>query len=292
MKIIEAIHKSSIGVKMKYNNTLFDMSGKIVIITGGTGLLGRQYADTLASAGANIILTDIHQEKCEEFAKILQKKYNNKMIGIKADFVKAQEIKELIQKVEQEFGKVNVLINNAAFNCPAEEGGNNFLDFTEYPLELWQKSIDINLTGMFIITQETIKLMKKNNIQGSIINISSTYGIVAPDQSIYESIRHPENKKRFIKPVDYPTTKSGVLNFTRYLAALYGKDGIRVNSLIPGGVFYNQDEEFVKEYSKRTPLNKMADKTDYNGAILFLSSDASKYMTGANLIVDGGWTAI
>jgi len=270
---------------------LFNMKGKVVLITGGTGLLGLEYAKILSSAGANIVLVDLDENKCKEKARELEKEFGNKMLGVKTDISNQKEVKSMVAKVEKEFGKIDVLINNAAFNAPADDKGSNFVSFEDYPLELWKKSIDVNLTGMFICSQEIIRLMIKKNIKGSIINISSTYGLVAPDQSIYSSIKHPENSaKKFVKPVDYSTTKSGVLNFTRYLAAMYGKHSIRVNTLTPGGVWDEQEKDFVEEYSKKTPLGRMAEKTDYNGAILLLASDASKYMTGANLIVDGGWT--
>ena len=272
-------------------NEMFNMKGKVVVITGGTGLLGMEYAKILASSGANIVLVDLDKDKCKKNAKILEKKFKNKMLGVKTDISSQREVKSMVAKVEQKFGKIDVLVNNAAFNCPADNTGSNFVSFEDYPLELWKKSIDVNLTGMFICSQEAIRLMIKKKIKGSIINVSSTYGLVGPDQRIYHSIKHPkDSSKKFVKPVDYSTTKSGVLNFTRYLAALYGKNGIRVNTLTPGGVLDNQDEDFVEEYSNKTVLGKMAEKTDYNGAVLFLASDASKYMTGSNLVVDGGWT--
>lgn len=272
-------------------NEMFDMKGKVAVITGGTGLLGMEYAKILASAGANIVLVDLDKDKCEKNAKILEKEFKNKILGVKTDISSQKEVKSMVAKVEKEFGKIDVLVNNAAFNCPADSKGSNFVSFEDYPLELWKKSIDVNLTGMFICSQEVIRLMIKKKIKGSIINVSSTYGLVGPDQRIYHSIKHPkDSSKKFVKPVDYSTTKSGVLNFTRYLAAAYGKNGIRVNTLTPGGVLDNQDEDFVEGYSNKTVLGKMAEKTDYNGAVLFLASDASKYMTGSNLVVDGGWT--
>ena len=278
-------------VRMSKIDDLFDMKGKVVLITGGTGLLGFEYAKILGSAGANIVLVDLDENKCKGKARELEKEFGNKMLGIKTDISNKKQVKSMVKKVEEVFGKIDVLINNAAFNAPADNKGSNFVSFEDYPLELWKKSIDVNLTGMFVCSQEVIRLMIKKNIKGSIINISSIYGLLAPDQRIYHSIRHPEDKsKKFVKPVDYPTTKSGVLNFTRYLAALYGKNSIRVNTLTPGGVWDKQEEDFVNEYSKRTVFGRMAEKTDYNGAILLLASDASKYMTGANLIVDGGWT--
>lgn len=272
-------------------NELFNLKGRVVIITGGTGMLGSEYAKALASAGASIVLVDLDADVCEKKAGELENKFKNRMMGIKADITKKEEVKAMMEKVEQEFGRVDVLINNAAFNCPASDKINCFASFEDYPLSLWKKSIDVNLTGAFFCTQEAIRLMLKKRIEGNIINICSTYGVVAPDQSIYASITCPEDSsKKFVKPADYSTTKSAILNFTRYIAAAFGKKGIRANTMTLGGVFDNQDETFVKEYSKKTPLGRMANKTDYNGAILFLSSDASKYMTGANLIIDGGWT--
>jgi len=276
---------------MVKSDKMFDMKGKIVLITGGTGLLGFEYAKTLADAGANIVLVDLDEKRCIKKAEQLEQKYKKSMIGIKTDISNKNEVKKMISIIEEKFGRVDVLINNAAFNCPADQTGSNFVDFKDYPVDLWKKSLNVNLTGMFLCSQEVIRIMLKRKIKGSIINISSTYGIVGPDQRIYSSIKNPKDKKQvFTKPVDYSTTKSGVLNFTRYLASLYGKNGIRVNTLSPGGVWDNQDEKFVEKYSNKTVLGHMADKTDYNGAILFLASDASRYMTGANLVIDGGWT--
>nr|MBA4405414.1 short-chain dehydrogenase [Nanoarchaeum sp.] len=270
---------------------IFSMKGKVVLITGATGLLGTQYSSTLARAGANVIISDLNEERCQDTAIILETAYCNDMLGIKTDISKKEEVKSMFEKINNHFGRLDVLINNAAFNCPAESKGSNFVDFEDYPLELWQRSLDVDLTGMFLCSQEAAKLMKPEK-SGSIINIASTYGLVSPDQRVYREMRHPETGKGFVKPAGYATTKSGVLNFTRYLATLLGPHGIRVNTLTPGGVSDpNQDPTFVEEYCKRTPLGRMAEKTDYNGAILFLASDASRYMTGANLVVDGGWTA-
>lgn len=272
-------------------NKLFNLKNKVAVITGGAGMLGSEYGKTLAAAGANIVLVDLDQGRCKDRAQEIEKEFGVKTTGIKADISQKDEVENMAKVIEDRFGRADILINNAAFNCPASEAASCFNDFSDYPLELWEKSLGVNLTGAFLCTQKIIKIMIKNDIKGSIINIASTYGVVAPDQRLYTNIKLPEDKtKRFIKPVDYSTTKSAILNFTRYLAALYGDKGIRVNTLTPGGVFDNQEENFVKEYCKRTPLGRMAKKDDYNGAILFLASDASKYMTGANLVVDGGWT--
>jgi NAD(P)-dependent dehydrogenase (short-subunit alcohol dehydrogenase family) len=273
---------------MMVNGDLFNLEGKTALVTGGVGLLGSEYAWTLAHHGAHVILVDINQEACTAKARVLEEQSGRKMLGIKTDITSQPEVREMVARVGQEFGTVDILVNNAAMVAPADARGSSFSEFHDYPLELWEKSLQVNMTGLLLCCQEVIKLMLKNYTPGSIINVSSIYGVVAPDQALYESIT--DGARTFKKPVDYSATKSAVLNFTRYLAAYYGKDGIRVNTLTPGGVWDNQSPEFEQEYRRRTPLGRMARPDDYNGAILFLASDASSYMTGANLVVDGGWT--
>ena len=158
--------------------------------------------------------------------------------------------------------------------------------FEDFPLDAWKKALDVNLTGMFLCCQMAVIPMKVQGA-GSIINICSTYGLVAPDQRIYQK----DGQQRMYKPAYYPVTKAGVLGLTRYLAAYYAGTRIRCNALTPGGVFNNHDETFLKAYSARTVLGRMAERDEMNGALLFLASDASSYMTGSNIVVDGGWTA-
>lgn len=264
---------------------LFDLRGRTAIVTGALGLLGKQHCYALAEAGANVIVCDLDDKECSEFATSLE----TDSIGAGIDITVMHSVITLKEKILDKYGRIDVLINNAAINdmfeCPtvAEE----FSKFENYPLTMFQKSLNVNVTGTFICSQVLGYEMAKAG-KGSIINIASTYGIVAPDQSIYKD---SEGNQTFYKSAAYPVTKGAVLSFTKFLAAYWGSKGVRVNSLSPGGVQNNQDDFFIKNYSAKTPLGRMANPTDYKGAILFLASDASSYMTGANLIVDGGWTA-
>lgn len=266
-------------------NKLFSLTGKVSIVTGALGLIGKHHCYALSEAGSNVVVADLNGEQCIEFAKILP----TKSIGVSLDVTDKNSIKSLIDIVLKEFGQIDVLVNNAAINDMFENPitAGELSKFENYPLEMWQKSIDVNLTGVFLCSQIIGSEMAKRK-SGSIINVASTYGMVAPDQSLYQK---PDGKQDFYKSPSYPATKSAILNFTRYLASYWGKDGVRVNTLTPGGVENNQDEFFINNYSKKTMLGRMAKPEDYKGAIVFLASDASAYMTGANLVVDGGWTA-
>ncbi len=219
-----------------------------------------------------------------EFAKTL----STKSIGFYIDVTNPDSLKQCRDKVLETFGHIDILVNNAAINDMFEnpKAASEQSKFENYPLELWQKSVDVNLTGVFLCTQIFGSQMAKQK-SGSIINIASTYGITAPDQSLYKK---EDGSQSFYKPPAYSATKGAVIMFTRYLAAYWGKDGVRVNTLSPGGVENSQDDFFIQKYSAKTPLGRMAKPDDYKGALVFLASDASSYMTGANLIVDGGWT--
>ena len=263
---------------------LFSLKNKTAIVTGALGLIGKEHCRALSEAGANVVVADINEKDCVEFAKTLE----TESIGVTLDVTEPNSIKKLRDKVLAKFGHIDVLVNNAAINDMFEnpKAASEQSKFENYPLELWQKSIDVNLTGVFLCSQilGTVMAEQKN---GSIINIASTYGITAPDQSLYIK---EDGTQSFYKPPAYSATKGAVIMFTKYLAAYWGKDGVRVNTLTPGGVENSQDEFFVKKYSEKTPLGRMANPTDYKGVLIFLASDASSYMTGANLIVDGGWT--
>jgi NAD(P)-dependent dehydrogenase (short-subunit alcohol dehydrogenase family) len=266
-------------------DNLFSLKNKVAVVTGAAGLIGKQHCYALSEAGASIIACDIDINKCEKLAGELK----TKSIGVEVDITKPESIKELKEKILNEFGKIDILVNNAAINDMFENpsAAAELSMFENYPLDMWQRSIDVNITGTFLCSQILGSEMAKAG-RGSIINIASTYGIVAPDQSIYKDKSGYQN---FYKSAAYPVTKGAVISFTKFLAAYWGKKGVRVNTLSPGGVENNQDTFFIENYSAKTILGRMAKPNDYKGAIVFLASDASEYMTGANLIVDGGWTA-
>lgn len=268
---------------------LFSLKNKIAIVTGAMGLIGKQHCIALAEAGANVVVTDIDEDECEIFAEELQVVAANETFGIGADITNRLSLENLRNKVIDKFGEIDILVNNAAINDKFESPSSaaEQSKFEHYPLELWQKSLDVNITGIFLCSQILGTVMAERGC-GSIINVASTYGLVAPDQSIYEK---PDGTQPFYKSPSYPTTKGAVIAFTKFLATYWAKKGVRVNTLCPGGVQNGQDEYFIQNYSARTPMGRMAKPSDYKGALIFLASDASAYMTGTNVVVDGGWTA-
>ena len=265
-------------------NDLFTLKNKIAVVTGAVGLLGKEHCKALSEAGANVVVCDLDDEKCIKFAEGLP----TESVGFSVDITNADSVNSLKNKILKKFHIIDILVNNAAINDMFEDpaAAVEQSKFENYPIELWQKSLDVNITGTFLCSQIIGSEMAKRK-SGSIINIASTYGIVAPDQSIY---LNKEGTQTFFKSAAYPVTKGAVISFTKFLAAYWGSKNVRVNSLSPGGVENNQDDFFIENYSKKTPLGRMANSYDYKGAIIFLASDASSYMTGANLVVDGGWT--
>ena len=259
---------------------IFDFSNRVVVITGAAGLLGTEYANGFSQAGANVVLADKNFIKCKKLAIELEKKFGVKPLAVNLDVTNPKSIKKMVEQVMKKFSKIDILVNNAIF---PEIGKMKKIKFEDFPLDVWEKGVDVNLTGMFLCSQQVGKIMVKQK-KGVIINISSIYGIKGPDQRIY-------GKTNIIKSALYATTKGAVINFTKYLAAYWNRTGIRVNTLSLGGVEENQDRSFKKKYSDKTMIGRMAKKDEYVGALLFLSSDASSYMTGSNLIIDGGWNS-
>jgi NAD(P)-dependent dehydrogenase (short-subunit alcohol dehydrogenase family) len=267
-------------------NNLFDVSKDIVLITGVAGQLGGEYAKTFLMRGSKVFGLDL---KSSAESDALTIEYPGQYIFSAVDVTNKGELQQSLKKVESTFGTPTVLINNAAIDsppsAPPEENG----PFEDYPEESWDKVIDVNLKGVYLCCQVFGAAMSMVGV-GSIINIASVYGVVSPDQNIYEYRR--KRGEVFYKPVAYAASKSGVLNLTRYLAVYWAKMNVRVNSLTIAGVFNNQEQAFLDAYCGRIPVGRMANVDEYNGSVIFLASQASLYMTGANLVIDGGWTAI
>lgn len=272
----------------------FNLTGKVAIVTGGPGLLGREFCRTLAEAGASVVVADINSDGVNAVATtLIESGYH--ALGVATDVTQPASVQALLQKTLMTFGRLDILVNSAALDpkfdpqALAEMAKHGAVSgaFEDYPLESWKAALDVNLTGLFLCCQAAVAPMLTQGKKGSIINICSTYGLVAPDQRIYQR----DGQQTSFKPVYYSVTKAGVLGLTRYLSAYYAGTDIRVNALTPGGVYNNHDEVFLKAYTARTIMGRMANKDEMNGALLFLASDASSYMTGSNLVVDGGWTA-
>ncbi|NLC30337.1 MAG: SDR family oxidoreductase [Chloroflexi bacterium] len=266
----------------------FDLTGKTALITGAAGLLGMQFSLALAQAGANVVLADLNEVIAAKNSDEL-KHLGLSSMAVAVDVTDPRSTKAMVEKALASFGSLDVLVNSAALDPkfdPANVGDQEENAFETYSLESWRQALDVNLTGMVLASQAAVIPMLEQG-QGVIVNIASIYGLVGPDQRLYEQA---DNTRQF-KPVYYSVTKAGVLGFTRYLAAYYAGKNIRVNALTPGGVFNNHDQVFTDQYSARTMLGRMADLDEMNAAMLFLCSEASSYMTGSNLVVDGGWTA-
>jgi NAD(P)-dependent dehydrogenase (short-subunit alcohol dehydrogenase family) len=263
----------------------FSLQGKVALVTGAVGLLGREHCRALWEAGASVVVADVDENAATDFAGSL----GERGLGIGMDVTSPESLQLAKKTITAAFGPVDVLVNNAAINDRFEspELALEQSSFEKYPVELFRRMMDVNVTGTFLCSQVFGTAMAERG-HGSIINVASTYGVVAPDQGLY---LRQDGQRMFYKSAGYPATKGAVISFTRFLAAYWGEKGVRVNTLSPGGVENSQDEEFVENYSKRTPLKRMASPRDYRGALVFLASDASSYMTGANLLVDGGWTA-
>ncbi len=257
---------------------LFDLSGRVVVITGGLGQLGRQFTGALLERGAKVAVWDLEAPASDR----------QDLLYLEADVTRRESLEQALAAVEQRWGTPWGLVNNAALdsppNAPAAENG----PFEDYPLESWEQVMRVNAGGVFLACQVVGGAMARAG-RGSIINICSTYGLLSPDQGLYQYRR--DRGEIFYKPVAYSASKSALLNLTRYLATYWAGRGVRVNTLTFGGVYNQQDPEFLEAYQARVPLGRMAREDEYNGAVVFLLSRASSYMTGANLVLDGGWTA-
>ncbi len=266
---------------------LFDLSGRRAVVTGAGGLLGREFCGALADAGATVIAVD------RDHATASIACDRAEIHPLVCDVTNPEMVASAITTIAAG-GKIDALVTSAGIDPKVDTEGQvsgGAVPFIHYPAHAWAESIDVNLTGTFLVAQAVASVMEHQadgRGAGSIVTIASTYGLAGPDQRIYADAT---GRQRSFKPLDYATTKAGVLGFTRALAAYYQGTAIRVNALTPGGAFNGQDPAFVERYSARTILGRMADPAEYRAALVFLCSDASSYMTGSNLVIDGGWTA-
>ncbi len=264
----------------------FHVGDEIVLITGASGQLGGEYTKAFLQRGARVMGLDMYPSEANSS---LEKEFSENYYFCIADVTNKESLELALEKLHQRFGWPTVMINNAAIDsppsAPAEENG----PFEYYPEASWDKVLDVNLKGVYLSCQVFGAAMARAG-KGSIINVASIYGVVSPDQSLYEYRR--QRGEVFFKPVAYSASKSGILNLTRYLATYWARKNVRVNSLTIAGVYNNQEQAFLDAYCGRIPVGRMANPDEYNGSVIYLASAASSYMTGANLVIDGGWTAI
>lgn len=268
----------------------FCLKDKVAVITGGAGLLGRMHAESIIEAGGTAVLLDISGDALRNAQSTMYEKYDSKCLveGYVVDITKKKEIESVACTILEKYGHIDILINNAANNPKVEGHAKNMkaIQFANFPIEMWNEDVAVGLTGAFLCAQVFCSIMEKQG-QGIILNISSDLGVIAPDQRIYrkEGLREEEQN---VKPVTYSVIKHGLLGLTKYLATYYAEKNIRVNALCPAGVYNGQDEEFLKKLTNLIPMGRMARVDEYKSTILYLVSDASSYMTGSTIVVDGG----
>jgi NAD(P)-dependent dehydrogenase (short-subunit alcohol dehydrogenase family) len=266
---------------------LFDLTGRVAVITGGSGLLGYKHAEAIAAAGGMPVLVDLATAEPEAKAEQIRSAYGVETMGCATDITKLEQVTALLASVLERFGAVDILINNAANNPKVEESSTFAWSRLEnFPLDIWEADIAVGLTGAFLCSQVIGSEMARRN-KGVILNIASDLAVIAPDQRLYRQSNLPTGEQP-VKPVTYSVVKTALVGLTRYLATYWADAGVRVNAISPGGVHNGQSDEFVSRLSALIPLSRMARVDEYKGAIVFLCSDASSYMTGTNLVIDGG----
>jgi NAD(P)-dependent dehydrogenase (short-subunit alcohol dehydrogenase family) len=266
------------------------IDNKVILLTGAFGLIGRGVSRSLLAHGAKVIMADINEGALpgvrEEFAREFPE---DAFLALPLDITSEASIAACLEAGLARFGRIDVLINNAAIDAKFDKHHQDTVNasrFEHYPIDLLQRSVEVNLTGTIRITQAVCRQMLQQG-HGNIINVASTYSLVAPNQQLYD---YGEGEIRY-KPVDYIATKSFVPNFTRYIATFYAREGIRCNAIVPHGIYNDHEEKFLRNFSKYSPLGRMCDRSELDGPFIFLASDASSYMTGSVMVVDGGWTA-
>ena len=270
---------------------LFDLKNKVVVITGAVGLLGRRHAEAVASYGGHPVLLDLSQDLVDDFAQKLNKKYMIKATGFSVDITDENAIEANAKKVIEEYGKIDGLVNNAANNPKVEnELSVNFSRLENFSLDVWNSDIAVGLTGSFLCAKYYGFQISKNPNGGSIINISSDLGLIAPDQRLYarEGIK---DSLQDVKPITYSVIKTGLIGLTKYLATYWANKNVRCNAMCPGGIENGQPDRFLKEVNARIPMERMANDDEYQSTLVWMLSDSSSYLNGAIIPVDGGRTA-
>ena len=269
-------------------HSLFDLTGRVAVITGGAGLLGYHHGAILAAAGANVVLLDLAVANPALRAEQLQLAHGPECLGLSADITSEASVEAVRDQIVARFGRVDILINNAANNPKVEDTkpGQQWSRLENFPVDVWNADIAVGLTGAFLCSRIFGSEMVKRN-SGVILNVASDLGVIAPDQRLYRKDGLPEDQQP-VKPVTYSVVKTALIGLTRYLSTYWTAHNIRVNAISPGGVSNGQPDEFTAKLHQLIPMARMAHKDEYQGAVLFLCSDASSYMTGQNLVVDGG----
>jgi len=266
---------------------LFDLSGKVAVVTGGAGIMGQHFCAGLAESGASVAVADVRESEAQQVAEELRERYQTPVISVGCDVSDPASVRSMVARVVSEFGAIDILHNNAA--AKSDDLGAFFAPFEEYSLDQWREIMSVNIDGMFLVAQAVGKHMVESGKGGSIVQTASIYGVMGPDNRIYEGSFYMGRKIN--TPAVYSASKAAVIGLTKYLATYWADKGIRVNTLTPGGTESGQNEEFNRRYSARIPMNRMANAQEMVGALLYLASDASSYVTGQNIIVDGGLNA-
>jgi NAD(P)-dependent dehydrogenase (short-subunit alcohol dehydrogenase family) len=270
---------------------LFRLDDKIIVITGATGLLGRKHAEAIACYGGTPILLDLSQQAVDSFANELNDKYKIDSVGFAIDITDEKAIEKNVQQLIERFTKIDGLVNNAANNPKVEDSKKvNFSRLENFPLNIWIDDIAVGLTGSFLCAKHYGFAISQNSNGGSIVNISSDLGLIAPDQRLYAK-DGIDNDKQNVKPVTYSVVKTGLIGLTRYLATYWADKNVRCNAMCPGGVENGQPNDFLEEVNKRIPMGRMASANEYQGTLLWMLSDASSYLNGAIVPVEGGRSA-
>ncbi len=269
--------------------SLFDLSDRVAVITGGAGLLGVRHATAIALAGGIPVLVDLNGEAAQQQARRLTEIYGRTAYSFSADITQPENVQALLTRVLSAAGRVDILVNNAANNPKQEaQSDTSWSRLETFSLAQWNADLAVGLTGAFLCSQIFGAEMARQR-RGVILNIASDLAVIAPDQRLYRQ-EHVPDAMQPVKPVTYSVVKTGLLGLTRYLATYWADRGVRVNALSPGGVYNGQPDDFVARLTNLIPMGRMANVDEYQGAIIFLCSDASAYMTGANLVIDGGRT--